>query len=174
MGRAFEKRPKAQVNFSDQKFARRRRCCRKLHIFIFFSKTNGPISTKLRTKHPWWRKFKFVQIKDPSFSKGTYSWNSENKLTKFKDLRYGQFQPNFTQSNLGWGGFKFVQMKNYSILNKLIMRSSSSNQRYDIMIWTVFSGKWGGPWTASCLRLVSLFCQCNDFFFNLKTFVKIG
>ena len=47
MGRAFEKRPKGQVNFSDQKFARRRRCCRKLHIFIFFSRTSGPISTKL-------------------------------------------------------------------------------------------------------------------------------
>ena len=164
MGRAFEKRPKAQVNFSDQKFARRRRCCRKLHIFIFFSKTNGPISTKLRTKHPWWRKFKFVQIKDPSFSKGTYSWNSENKLTKFKDLRYGQFQPNFTQSILGWGGFKFVQMKNYSILNKLKIGLSSSNQRYDIMIWTVFSGKWGGPWAASCLRLVSLFLPVHWFF----------
>ena len=38
---------KAQVSFSDHIFV-----C-KLHIFIFFSRTTGPISTKVDTKHPW-------------------------------------------------------------------------------------------------------------------------
>ena len=59
---------KAEVNFSDRNLSvvcrrrrryRRRRCCCCLrrccklftHIFVFFSRTTGPISTKLGTKH---------------------------------------------------------------------------------------------------------------------------
>ena len=34
------------------------------HLKVFFSRTTGPISTKLCTNFPWVREFKFVQIKD--------------------------------------------------------------------------------------------------------------
>ena len=37
--------------------------------FIFFSRTNGPISIKLGTKHPCVRGFKFVEIKGHAPSK---------------------------------------------------------------------------------------------------------
>jgi hypothetical protein len=33
------------------------------HLKIFFSRTTGPILTRLGTNHPWGRGFKFVQMK---------------------------------------------------------------------------------------------------------------
>jgi hypothetical protein len=33
------------------------------YVFDFFSRTTGPILTKLGTNHPWGREFKFVQMK---------------------------------------------------------------------------------------------------------------
>ena len=58
------------VSFSDNNLSvfRHRCCCRQkpFHIFIFFSRTAGPISSKLGTKHP----FKFVLMKTLPFSKG--------------------------------------------------------------------------------------------------------
>ena len=50
---------KAQVSFSDHLSSvvclsvRPSVCLKTFHIFIFFSRTTGPISTKLGTKHPW-------------------------------------------------------------------------------------------------------------------------
>ena len=66
---------KAQVSFSDQNLSvvrrRCRRCrCRRFHIFMFFSRTTGPISTKFGTKHPWVKGFKFVQMKGPALCQG--------------------------------------------------------------------------------------------------------
>ena len=61
----------------------------------------------------------------PPISKGRCLWNSENTLTKFKNNSspepLGQFQPILAQSELGWCGLKFVQMKNHSILKKQII-----------------------------------------------------
>lgn len=34
-------------------------CCKSIHIFVFFSRITGPISTKLGTKHYW---FKGIQV----------------------------------------------------------------------------------------------------------------
>ena len=45
-----------------------------------------------------------------------------------------QFQPILAQSIIGWGGFKFLLKKKQSIILKLLMFSSSLNQRYDIII----------------------------------------
>ena len=58
----------------------------KIHwwnLKIFFSRTTGPISTKLDTIILGWRGFKFVQIKTPPFSKRRYFRYSYNTLTKF-------------------------------------------------------------------------------------------
>jgi hypothetical protein len=33
------------------------------YLEIFFSRTTGPISTRLGTNHPWGREFKFTQMK---------------------------------------------------------------------------------------------------------------
>ena len=51
-------KPKAQMSFFDRHLSvvRRRRWRRRLklfHIFIFFSRTTGPILTILGTKHHW-------------------------------------------------------------------------------------------------------------------------
>ena len=47
----------ARVSFADHNlFIVHRRCrcpCRMFHILIIFSRTTGPFSTKLGTKHPW-------------------------------------------------------------------------------------------------------------------------
>ena len=42
---------KAQVSFSDNFLSVV--CLSTFHIFIFFSRTTGPISIKLGTNHPW-------------------------------------------------------------------------------------------------------------------------
>ena len=68
--------PKAQVSFSDQNLSIvRRRCrhprCHKLFTFSSSSRTTGPISTKLGTKHSW---VKEIQVSSnegtPLLSKG--------------------------------------------------------------------------------------------------------
>ena len=55
--------PKAQVSFSDQNLCVVRRRCRKL--FIFFSRTTGPVSTKLETTYSW---VKRIQISSNEWS----------------------------------------------------------------------------------------------------------
>ena len=85
-----------RLSFSDQYLSVVRRCrfwrwlCRKLfHIFIFFSRTTGPISTKLNTKYPWVKgDFKFVQIKGPVLFQGKII----RKLQKYIDkIRWTNF-----------------------------------------------------------------------------------
>jgi hypothetical protein len=39
-------------------------------MFDFFSRTSGPILTRLGTNHPWGRGFKFVQMKGNALFKG--------------------------------------------------------------------------------------------------------
>jgi hypothetical protein len=59
---------KAQVSYSDRLSS----ICLSVnfYIFDFFSRTTGPILTKLGTNHPWGRGFKFVQMKGIALSKG--------------------------------------------------------------------------------------------------------
>jgi hypothetical protein len=65
---------KAQVSYSDRLFSVIRLSVRlsgclsvclsvNFYIFDFFSRTAGPILTKLGPNHPWGREFKFVQMK---------------------------------------------------------------------------------------------------------------
>ena len=61
-----------------------------------------------------WRVFRFVQMKGHTISMGKWYWNIKNTLTKFKKSSpepLGQFKPNLTQSNIGWRGLKFLQVK---------------------------------------------------------------
>ena len=68
--------PKVQVSFSDQNVSvvGGRRCRRRklfFYIFIFFSRTTGPISTKLSTNHTWLTGIQVLfKWKVPPFSKG--------------------------------------------------------------------------------------------------------
>ena len=65
--------PMAQVSFFDQNFSVVRRRCRRrcrCRIFIFFSGTTGPFSTKLPQSILEWRGFKFIQMKGPSIFQG--------------------------------------------------------------------------------------------------------
>ena len=59
--------PKAQMRFSDQNLSvdRRRRHCCIFHIFIFFSRTSGQISTKLGTKHPYVKGIQVCSNEEP-------------------------------------------------------------------------------------------------------------
>jgi hypothetical protein len=41
-----------------------------MYIFDFFSKSTGPILTRLSTDHPWGRDFKFVQIEGIALLQG--------------------------------------------------------------------------------------------------------
>ena len=56
--------PKAQVSFSDHNLFVVRRCC-KLFTFLFFSRTTGPISTKLGTNHPLVKGFQICSNDGP-------------------------------------------------------------------------------------------------------------
>ena len=57
------------------------------HIFIFFSRTTGPISTKLGTKHPRVKGIQVCSNEGPHpFPRGDNYTNSENTLKKFKNL----------------------------------------------------------------------------------------
>ena len=60
---------KANVNFSDHLSSVRMSVC-KLHIFIIFSRTTGPISTKLGTKHPLVKGISVFQRKDHALFQG--------------------------------------------------------------------------------------------------------
>ena len=74
---------KAQVSFSDTNFVV------NFHFFIFFSRTTGPISTKLgKTRHPWEKGFKFLYRQDHVLFKGDIIGKQRKciHLTKFKIL----------------------------------------------------------------------------------------
>ena len=84
-----------------------------LHIFIFISRTTWPISTKLGTKHPGWRWFKFVKERATPYSKGRSLQNRENTLIKFKNLLLQNHWANFNQTwhkaFLGEGGSSLLK-----------------------------------------------------------------
>ena len=96
--------PKAQVTFSDQNVSvvRRRCCCRcrKLFdMFIFFSRTTGPISTKPRTKPPWVKEIQVCSNEGSRpFPRGDNYTYSENTLTKFENLLLKNHRANFKQT----------------------------------------------------------------------------
>ena len=82
---------------------------------IFFSRTTGPISTKLSTMHPW---VMGIQVYS---NEGSHPFPKEDNYEKWKYIDeilkssspepLGQFQPNKAESILGWRRFKFVQVK---------------------------------------------------------------
>ena len=106
----------AQVSFPDHMLSI---IC--LYVSKIFSRTYGPISIKLGSKHPW------VTVFLAHLSQGSSElfWSKfvrccccrcrrRRKLFTFSSSSpepLGQFQPNLAQSILGWRGFKFVQMK---------------------------------------------------------------
>ena len=57
----------AHLSFSDHLLSVHSSAC---PLFIVFSRTTGPISTQLCTKHPWGKAFKFAKMKAPSFFQG--------------------------------------------------------------------------------------------------------
>ena len=74
------------------------------HIF-FFSRTTELISTKLGIKHPLVKGIQAYSNERPwPFSKGRYSRNSENILTKFDSPEpLGQFNKSRHKASLGKG-----------------------------------------------------------------------
>ena len=60
----------ARVSFADHNlFIVHRRCrcpCRIFHILIIFSRTTGPISTRLGTMHPWTKGIQVNSNEGPS------------------------------------------------------------------------------------------------------------
>ena len=90
------------------------------HIFIFFSKTAGPISTKLGTKHPWVKGIQVCANEGPRpFPRGDnykivkIHWRNI-KIFFFRTA--GPISTRFAQSIPWRKGFKFVQMLINSIL----------------------------------------------------------
>jgi hypothetical protein len=64
---------KAQVSFSDHRLSVVRLSVYpsvNFYIFDFFSRTTGPILTRLGTNHPWGRGIKFVQMKEITLLQG--------------------------------------------------------------------------------------------------------
>ena len=58
---------KAQVSFSDHflSIVCLPVCLLTFHIFIFFSRTTGPMSTKLGTRHPWVKRIQVCSNEGP-------------------------------------------------------------------------------------------------------------
>jgi hypothetical protein len=68
------------------------------HLKIFFSRTIGPILTRLGINHPWGRGFKFVQMKGIAYLQGEiipkeYKY-TENLLKSSSSEPAGQIQSN--------------------------------------------------------------------------------
>jgi hypothetical protein len=80
------------------------------YIFDFFSRTTGPILTKLDTNHPWVKEIQVYSKEGDSPSpRGD---NSERVKIHWKFLKpASQIQSNLVQIILGWREFKFVQIK---------------------------------------------------------------
>ena len=91
-------------------------------IFTFFSRTTGPISTKLGTKRPWVKDIQNYLNEDPRpYPRGD---NSENTPMKFKNQLLLNHLANFNQTyhkpSLGVGDSSFTNIE-HSILKKEIM-----------------------------------------------------
>ena len=82
------------------------------HIFDFFSRTTGPISTKLGTKHPWVKRIQVRSNEGPRpFPSG---YNKEIVKIHWRTFKLpspepvGQFQP---KSKIGWRMYNFYQWR---------------------------------------------------------------
>jgi hypothetical protein len=59
--------------------------CLFVNFYIFdFSRTTGPILTRLGTNHPWGRGFKFVQMKEITLLKGEIIAKEYKNIEIFK------------------------------------------------------------------------------------------
>ena len=127
---------------------------------IFFSRTTDPISTKLGTKHPWGRRFKFVQIKGPVLFQEEIITNSENTLTKLKKSHHQNYWANFnlslvrgiqvssnekTINDYKVNNVFFLLLINVMILSYVI----DLIHLIYLLIWTVLSGDRCGLWASS-------------------------
>jgi hypothetical protein len=63
------------------------------HLLIFFSRTTGPILTRLGINHPWGRGFKFLEMKGIAFLEGEVKAKSKNTLNIFKIFFYRTIKP---------------------------------------------------------------------------------
>jgi hypothetical protein len=103
---------KAQVSLSDRLLSNVRLSCRlsvcpsvNFYILNFFSRTTGPILTRLGTNHPW---VKGIQVcskeGDSPFPKG-YNSESKNTLEFFKNLQnqHAKFNQIWYTLSLGEG-----------------------------------------------------------------------
>ena len=88
-----------------------------VNIFISFSRTTVPISTKLGIKHPFVKGIQVYSNEGPCPFPRRDNYQIVKYIDEILKSSYpeplGQFQPNLAQSILGWRGFKFVQMKNW-------------------------------------------------------------
>ena len=113
-----------------------------------------------------WRQYHRHEINRYSFAElSLFQTNSTICIYRLIDMaNFAVRGPSsLTQSILGWRGFKFVQMKNHSILIKQMMFFFLLfNQHYEnhmcLLIWTVFSGEHCGPWASCYLDLIILQC----------------
>ena len=119
--------PKAQVSLFDHNLSVVRRLCRCccFNFFTFSSSYPEQLSKfqpNLAQSILGWREFNFVQMKGPAlFSRGD-NYEISKKHWDFFFLKpsspepLSQFQLNMARCILGWRGFKFLQVKNHSIL----------------------------------------------------------
>ena len=73
---------KAQVSCSDCAFLSSVRLSVNFYIFDFFSRTTGPILSRLGTNHPWGRGFRIVEMKGNDLAEGEVI-AKEEKYTEF-------------------------------------------------------------------------------------------
>jgi hypothetical protein len=91
-------------------------CLLDLYIFDFFSRTTGPILTKLDTNHPWGEGIINCSNKGDCLSpRGDNSKRVKNTLKIFKNLLFQNQQANFNQtwykSSLGIGDSKLFKIR---------------------------------------------------------------
>ena len=79
--------------------------CQHFTFFFFFSRTLGPISTKLGTKYPWVKGIQICTNEGPWFIQS--GDNNENTFTKFENVLLQNHLANFYhtwhKANLGEG-----------------------------------------------------------------------
>ena len=91
------------------------------HIFIFSSRFSRSISTKHGTKH-------FFGERDSTSSRRDNDGRVKKLMVKCKkNFSLRQFQPNWTQSFLGWRKLIFVQRKGHALLQEEII---TEQQKY--------------------------------------------
>ena len=113
----------------------------KIHwqiLKISSSRTTVPNSTNLVQSILEWRGFNFVQMKDHTLLPRGDNWEEPKihwqNFKKSSPEPMCQFQPTLTQSkHPWWRPFKFLQIRNHLILQKILF-FSSPNQSFDINV----------------------------------------